>query len=75
MHHPKDRIAHTTAFVTPVIQHWLERDYFLEDCILTASLIIRATTAFGKLRSSGLSAIVSTLDYWGTPLESETKQN
>ena len=21
-----DRIAHTTAFVTPVVEHWLERD-------------------------------------------------
>ena len=27
MHHPTDRIAHTTAFVTPVVEHWLERDY------------------------------------------------
>ena len=25
MHHPTDRIAHTTAFVTPVVVHWLER--------------------------------------------------
>ena len=24
-HHPTDRIAHTTAFVTPVVEHWLER--------------------------------------------------
>ena len=24
MHHPTDRIAHTMAFVTPVIEHWLE---------------------------------------------------
>ena len=24
MHHPTDRIAHTTAFVTPVVEHWLE---------------------------------------------------
>ena len=22
--HPRDRIAHTTAFVTPVVEHWLE---------------------------------------------------
>ena len=29
MHHPTDRIAHTTAFVTPVVVHWLER----ESCI------------------------------------------
>ena len=26
MHHPLDRLAHTTAFVTPVVEHWLERD-------------------------------------------------
>ena len=27
MHHPTDRIAHTTAFVIPVVEHWLaERD-------------------------------------------------
>ena len=24
MHHPTDRIAHTTTFVTPVVEHWLE---------------------------------------------------
>ena len=26
MHHPTDRIAHTTAFVTPVVEHRLERE-------------------------------------------------
>ena len=26
MYHPTDRIAHTTAFVTPVVEHWLERE-------------------------------------------------
>ena len=26
MHHPTDRIAHTMAFVTPVVGHWVERD-------------------------------------------------
>ena len=26
MHHPTDRIAHTTSFVTPVVGHWLERE-------------------------------------------------
>ena len=24
MHHPTDRITHTTAFVAPVVEHWLE---------------------------------------------------
>ena len=26
MHHPTDRMAHTTAFVTPVMEHWLEQE-------------------------------------------------
>ena len=26
MHHPTDRITHTTAFVTPGMEHWLERE-------------------------------------------------
>ena len=26
MHHLTDRITHTTAFVTPVVEHWLERE-------------------------------------------------
>ena len=26
MHHPTDRIAYTTAFVTPVVELWLERE-------------------------------------------------
>ena len=25
MHHPTGSITHTTAFVTPVVEHWLER--------------------------------------------------
>ena len=26
MHHPTDRMTHTTAFVTPVVEHWLEQE-------------------------------------------------
>ena len=26
MHHPTDKIAHTMVFVTPVMEHWLERE-------------------------------------------------
>ena len=26
MHNPTDRITHTMAFVTPVVEHWLERE-------------------------------------------------
>ena len=27
MHHHTEKTAHTTAFVTPVVGHWLEREY------------------------------------------------
>ena len=26
MQHPTDRLAHTTDFVKPVVEHWLERE-------------------------------------------------
>ena len=26
MHHPTERITHTTAFVKPVVEHWLEQE-------------------------------------------------
>ena len=26
LHHPTDKIAHSTAFVTPVVEDWLERE-------------------------------------------------
>ena len=26
MHHPTDRIAHTMAFVAPVVEYWLEQE-------------------------------------------------
>ena len=35
MHHPTDRIEHTTAFVTPVVEHWLKK----KDQVLVYSLI------------------------------------
>ena len=28
---PTDRIVHTTAFVTPVMEHWLEREIVNKD--------------------------------------------
>ena len=29
MHHPTDRLAYTTAFVIPVVEHKLEQDIIL----------------------------------------------
>ena len=31
MHHPTYSITHTTAFVTPVVEHWLEREIVEEE--------------------------------------------
>ena len=31
MHHPTDRITHTTAFATPVVEHWLE--WIIAQCV------------------------------------------
>ena len=34
MHYPTDRITHTTAFVTPVVEHWLEREILQKGNVL-----------------------------------------
>ena len=34
MHHPTDRIIHTTSFVTPVMEHWLEQEIWLTEIFL-----------------------------------------
>ena len=31
MNHPTDKITYTTAFVTPVVEHWLEREISQRD--------------------------------------------
>ena len=31
MHYPTDRIVHTTAFVTPVVEHWLKQQ--IAECV------------------------------------------
>ena len=31
IHHPTDRIIHTMAFVTPVVEHWLERTVIVRE--------------------------------------------
>ena len=45
MHHPTDKITHTTAFVTPVVEHWLEREIALRQSnkllFLNVALLIK----------------------------------
>ena len=43
MHHPTDWITHTTAFVTPVVEHWLERE-IAQWIWLRTILIVRKET-------------------------------
>ena len=43
MHRPTDIITHTTAFCTPVVEHWLEREtaqWVHHEAILTKSSYI-----------------------------------
>ena len=49
MHHPIDRIAHTMAFVTPVVEHWLE--LWLEGTELASQYWLQLKMGF--YRSSG----------------------
>ena len=48
MNHPTDTIAHTTAFVTQVVDHWLEQD--------TATVNVHDTVAWQACISSFWSA-------------------
>ena len=42
MHHPIEWIAHTTAFVTPVVEHWPEYSLFLLWWIVVELFLILA---------------------------------
>ena len=39
MHHPTDRMTHTMAFVTPVVDHWLERRIYKKLFKLVSTLL------------------------------------
>ena len=49
MHHPTDRIARTTAFVPPVVEHWLERENLKQ---LLGTMWTTATTFEKKRRGT-----------------------
>ena len=40
MHHPTDRMANTMAFVTPIVEHWLEREVLYNNALNTFYLRI-----------------------------------
>ena len=47
MHHPTDRIVHTTAFVKPAVENWLEREY-IYGCVCNMCML-KCFAQFGKL--------------------------
>ena len=51
MHHPTDRITHTTTFVTPVAEHWLEREHLLNDAALTKHSFPLIVAVFPRQRA------------------------
>ena len=48
MHHPTDRITHSTTYVTPVVEHWLERE-----------IKENRTNAYNILKNINLKLIIS----------------
>ena len=52
MHHPTDRIAHTTAFVTPVVEHWLEREKYVSALFVSWSSRVRSLVSISLGYSS-----------------------
>ena len=61
MHHPTDRITHTTAFVTPVVEHWLLCHSFQTVC--TVYLLFLASVHRGIPFDIIFYFIVETLNY------------
>ena len=76
MHHPTDRIAHTTAFVTPVVEHWLEREILrLEHISNLSDLISNSVFCSVSISSPGAMLLVFQVEHIGclkTFLESLT---
>ena len=40
MHHSTDWIKHTTAFVTPVMEHWLEQEIAQDKLTKQAAIVL-----------------------------------
>ena len=59
MHHPTDRITHTTAFVTPVVEHWLERYNNVRLIRVRAEMTVRRSRQRRGLPPSGSSQFES----------------
>ena len=64
MHHPTDRIAHTTAFVTPVVDHWLELEIaqWVATQMLVQVKLCEAVVGF----NAAINAIVIVIACWSS---------
>ena len=49
MHHPTYRIAYTTAFVTPVVEHWLKREIARSDTLIPIKYLLKCYWFVGIL--------------------------
>ena len=63
MHHPTDRIAHTIAYVTPVVEHWLEREIAQWDfnrvayiSIMLKNVVEKSLFDIGEIHTKGFFA-------------------
>ena len=61
MHHPTDRITYTTAFVTPVVEHWLERE--IPQFLAIIVVFTGATIGAGEAKCSPMVIVVA----WSIP--------
>ena len=63
MHHPTERIAHTTAFVTQVVEHWLEPYRIRWKANLNHNLVHWRMNIYG-VNSKMLNILVSVFIYF-----------
>ena len=63
MHHPTDRIAYTTAFVTQVMEHWLEREIAQWVHLMKDRTMSECSYHSGRMSTHGVTG------HWIDPIE------
>ena len=58
MHHPTDRISHTTAFVKPVVEHWLTEKETSVALKSEATLGVSSAASFTPHSTTRISAFI-----------------
>ena len=70
MHHPTDRITYTSAFVMPVVEHWLEREIAqwvhhegsISLTMTTTTLLIHASTTTTTAATTATTTVTITTE-------------